>query len=490
MSTNILTTQAAMDVALLVDEYRHQHQAIEKYLNQYESRQEMETALTAFYNRQGIVDVTPEMIKAGIEAYEKKRFTYKGVQGNWLTQKVASLYLWAFPHRFVIPFAVAGVIAAPVLIIALSTAASNMALEGQLKELNQNISNLHRQEEMSVAGYRAFIAQSKATLDEVDIDHMSYAKSMAVTLKEKSSLQLKAASGLFDSLEGNVQSAFVLRDASDKETVEVEQMRWRLEYEKPGLERIKQIADNQKAITATLGELKALSVADAALQRIDASDMYARYKGEVDIITERANVLLSLKSGQGEAANTGASKLEQMLVIKESSKALLAVLFETVPQIKRGFTDESGMKRLEGLIGSAQYAAERGDQAGFTKEMTRIRELSHYVMADLNVRIVDKKGIDTGFSRNNDNAKRYYLVLESVDNSGTVYPHEVQNIENGSIERVSHWAQRVSEDEFKRVVADKKADGVVDNYEFGRKSSGDYDIQYSRPTLGTSITRW
>jgi hypothetical protein len=490
MSTNILTTQAAMDVALLVDEYRHQHQAIEKYLNQYESRQEMETALTAFYTRQGIVDVTPEMIKAGIEAYEKKRFTYKGVQGNWLVQKVASLYLWAFPYRFAIPFAVAGLIVAPLVTMMLINGASNMAREDQLKELHESISELQGKEESLIAGYSSFIAQSKATLDEVDISHMSYAKNMAVTLKEKSSLQLKAAYSLLDALQNKGPSAFVLGDVSTREGVLQEGIRWGLEYGSPAIDRYNQINESQKAITATMGELKALSTTDAALQRIDASDMYARYKGEVDIITERASVLLSLKSGQGHAANTGASKLEQMLVIKESSKALLAVLSETVPQIKRGFTDESGAKRLESLIGSAKYAAERGDQTGFTKEMTRIRELSHYVMADLNVRIVDKKGIDTGFSRNNDNAKRYYLVLESVDNSGTVYPHEVQNIENGSIERVSHWAQRVSEDEFKRVVADKKADGVVDSYEFGRKPSGDYDIQYSRPTLGTSITRW
>lgn len=490
MSSNILNTQAAMNVTLLVDQYRHQHQAMDKYLNEYDNRQELEAALSAFYARQGITDVTPEMIKAGIEAYEQNRFTYKGVQGGWMARKVSALYLALFPHRFILPFVLAGGIAAPFLVMGGINAMSNMARDSRLAELNASIAEAHQREDKVLGTFRDVINDSKNVLASFDLSKLQHAKAMAQTLVQKAKVQLVSAESLLKVLESKGASVFVLGAVDSIEQVTAEQKRWVDEYQTPSDKQEEKIELARKDLVSTLQELNGLKNADLLMQQVEGTDLYARYKNEPDIITARANVLLSLKSGQGKAASEGASKLENLLVIKESSKALLAVLDETVPEFERGYKDEDGKMRLNSLIGAARHAAQQGNQKDFNVQMQRIQDLSRYVMTDLSVRLVDKPGQDTGFSRSNDVTKRYYLVLEAVDQSGAVVPHEVQNVETGAIEKVNRWAQRVDETEFRRVVADKKSDGVVDDYLFGKKPAGYYSIQYDRPHLNSSVTRW
>ena len=490
MSSNILTTQAAMDVTLLVDRYRHQHQAMEKYLTQYDNRQELETALAEFYKRQGITDVTPEMIKAGIEAYEQNRFTYKGVQGGWLTKKASALYLTLFPYRLILPFIVAGGIATPFLVIGGINAASDMARESQLEALNASIAKVNQQEKGLVDDLRNTLEDSMVFLNGFKLDELVYSKAMVQTLLQKGLVQVQSAQSLLRSLESKGKQVFVLGQVDTLDKVTAEQKRWVEEYQNPSTLQTGKIKEIQKNLADTLAETSNLKAADLLVQQVESTDLYARYKNEPDIITERANVLLNLKSGQGKLASQGASKLENLLVVKESSKALLAMLDETVPQLEQGYKDADGKKRLESLVGAARFAAQQGNQKDFNVQMQRVQELSRYVMSDLYVRLVDKPGQDTGFSRTNQVAKRYYLVLETVDQSGAVVPHEVQNIENGTIEQVSLWAQRVEESEFKRVVADKKTDGVVDDYLFGKKPAGYYSIQYDRPQMNSSVTRW
>lgn len=490
MSSNILTTQAAMDVTLLVDRYRHQHQAMDKYLTQYDNRQELETALAEFYKRQGITDVTPEMIKAGIEAYEQNRFTYKGVQGGWLVQKTSALYLALFPYRLVLPFVIAGGIAMPFIAMAGINAASNMARESHLEALNADIAAVNQREQALMADFRNTLEDSQAFLNDFELNELAHSKAMVQTLLQKGIVQVQSAQALLRSLENKGKPVFVLGAVDTLDKVTAEQQRWVEEYQAPSAAQEGKIKAAQSDLAATMLEANSLKAADLLVQQVESTDLYARYKNEPDIITERANVLLNLKSGQGKLASQGASKLENLLVVKESSKALLAMLDETVPQLEQGYKDADGKKRLGSLIGAARYAAQQGNQKDFNVQMQRIQELNRYVMSELTVRLVDKPGQDTGFSRNNNVTKRYYLVLETVDQSGAVVPHEVQNIENGSIEQVSRWAQRVEEAEFKRVVADKKSDGVVDDYLFGKKPAGYYSIQYDRPQMNSSVTRW
>lgn len=220
----ILNTQAAMNVALLVDQYRHQRQAMEKYLNQHESRAELEKALTEFYQRQGITDVTPEMIKAGIEAYEKNRFTYKGVQGGWMAQKIASLYLRAFKYRAIISVAAPAIVVIMVSAPIIGTVIHKSRVDAELKALTVEAEQFGRKNaDVTVKAVQA--TQDAGTLLEaLPIEKMQHANGLAMTMKQGVRHHMVELSSLIASDTG---SKFELaKPDGSTETLEAESARW------------------------------------------------------------------------------------------------------------------------------------------------------------------------------------------------------------------------------------------------------------------------
>ena len=90
----------------------------------------------------------------------------------------------------------------------------------------------------------------------------------------------------------------------------------------------------------------------------------------------------------------------------------------------------------------------------------------------------------------NPNARNYYLIVEAVDASGNVLQRRVRNEEDGRLYNVRKWGVRVDEATFEAVAADKRDDGIIENYVLGTKSSGKLEPDYRVPTTGATITRW
>lgn len=483
----ILNTQAAMNVALLVDQYRHQRQAMEKYLNQHESRAELEKALTEFYQRQGITDVTPEMIKAGIEAYEKNRFTYKGVQGGWMAQKIASLYLRAFKYRAIISVAAPAIVVIMVSAPIIGTVIHKSRVDAELKALTVEAEQFGRKNaDVTVKAVQA--TQDAGTLLEaLPIEKMQHANGLAMTMKQGVRHQIVELSSLIASDTG---SKFELaKPDGSTETLEAESARW-LSYFNNRKTYMADIAKRTGELESAGKNLESLVNADLDFQAMESSDLYRQYKQEPDIITQRAGTLLSIKSGQGKSAQDSIKKINDTLVLKDSSKALLAMIDDVAPTLGAGFKDQAGTNRLNALIETARQDARSGNTKGFNQTLDKIKSLQEYVSADLRIRIVDRPGVESGFARNNDRTKRYYVVLEAIDSNGKVFNREVENVETNAISVTNRWGQRVDQAVFEKVKSDKVADGVIDNPAFGSKPAGHYEIKYSTPTLGSSVTRW
>jgi hypothetical protein len=87
-------------------------------------------------------------------------------------------------------------------------------------------------------------------------------------------------------------------------------------------------------------------------------------------------------------------------------------------------------------------------------------------------------------------ARNYYLIVEALDEQGLPVRVEVRNEETGRLERVSEFGLRVSQEEFERVAADKRADGIIQERLVGEKVRGELEPRYSIPTTGGAITRW
>jgi hypothetical protein len=77
-----------------------------------------------------------------------------------------------------------------------------------------------------------------------------------------------------------------------------------------------------------------------------------------------------------------------------------------------------------------------------------------------------------------------------VDARGNIVPRQVRNEEGGRLQQVTKWGIRVDEETFESVAADKRDDGIIQDYVVGRKEAGRIEPEYRIPTSGGTITEW
>lgn len=88
------------------------------------------------------------------------------------------------------------------------------------------------------------------------------------------------------------------------------------------------------------------------------------------------------------------------------------------------------------------------------------------------------------------NARNHYLIVEAVDPAGRLVKVEIESEEDRKTERVTRWAQRVSESAFNAVASDKQDDQIIQNAVIGSKASGRLSPTYSVETPGGAILEW
>jgi hypothetical protein len=138
-------------------------------------------------------------------------------------------------------------------------------------------------------------------------------------------------------------------------------------------------------------------------------------------------------------------------------------------------------------------ALRSGDEERADAALHSLTSLRATLEREYTLRIVNRPGERTGVWRVpelNPSARNYYIVVEAVGADGSVAQVPVTSEETGRTERVSQWALRVNEDLFRRIAADKRDDGIVQNDRFGVKRRGYLQPDYLFPTTGGAITRW
>lgn len=154
---------------------------------------------------------------------------------------------------------------------------------------------------------------------------------------------------------------------------------------------------------------------------------------------------------------------------------------------------EAGMARANELRSAAERAVEAGDFGAAGQRVADLEALERELRLAYEIRIVSRPNEMSGVWRVpdvNPDARNFYLVVEAVDGNGNVIEREVRNEEDGRTYRVRKWGLRVDEATFEAVAADKRADGIVDDYVVGSKTAGRLEPDYRVPTSGATITEW
>ncbi len=160
-----------------------------------------------------------------------------------------------------------------------------------------------------------------------------------------------------------------------------------------------------------------------------------------------------LASSQSEAATTRANEL-----MAQAERSLNAEAFEIADDI-------------------------RGDLEALLRELEMAYE----------IRIVSRPNEYSGIWRVpdvNPDARNYYLIVEAVDANGSVLRRRVRNEEDGRDYDVTKWGIRVDEETFEAVAADKRDDGIIEDFILGTKAAGRLEPEYRVPTSGATIARW
>jgi hypothetical protein len=87
-------------------------------------------------------------------------------------------------------------------------------------------------------------------------------------------------------------------------------------------------------------------------------------------------------------------------------------------------------------------------------------------------------------------ARNFYLIVEAVDPAGRLVTVPVSSEEDRRTARVTRWGQRVSEEVFNRVAADKGDDQIIQEAVIGLKRAGYLAPQYTVDIPGGAILEW
>ncbi len=237
------------------------------------------------------------------------------------------------------------------------------------------------------------------------------------------------------------------------------------------IQRQQDIIATSQSLDALIGEIR--NSTTSPVFRKQAEQLYANGKGNLAKRQLAEGVdcrdkLLQIKSDIGELSKL-IPEVEKMYgAIKASAKETAA--------------HEEG-KRLYTLAHGYIETANKEKLSDVVKQLESLDSLlnQEYTM------------IITGgkwrYPNDNPSVKNYYLLVRAQDAEGNILEKDVKNEENGNIEAVREWGERVPEDVYEAVKNDKLDNGLIDNSLFGKKEKGYLNDEVAYLYQGKPLTR-
>ena len=178
----------------------------------------------------------------------------------------------------------------------------------------------------------------------------------------------------------------------------------------------------------------------------------------------------------------------------ELTETLPAELTRLHTEIGAIAIEDGATLQADALLAASRKAVAAGDAKAARAAVDDLTTLQGDLTAIYQVRVVYGPGEEyTGVFRIPDDvpgARNYYLIVEAVDPAGRLVEVPVTSEEDRRSDRVTRWGQRVSEDVFNGVAADKGDDQIIQNAVIGQKATGYLSPQYTVETPGGAILEW
>ena len=498
MTNSLMNTPSAMAIAASIDNMRHDHMSLDAYLKLHQDRQALEEGFAEFYKRNGVNDVTPEMIEKAVATYKKDRFTFKGWNGGSLGQRVAFAYLWIQPQWKKVLATTAGSLMACAVISSGAVMLSHTVENNARSKAAASIQDDENGFSQSLVSLSKEIADRQAWLNELTKNGASTAILLHQQLSDVGD-ELAVLIRLRDDISTWAKTGMVV----DKAQVEKDPVAAKAQWQARTYAHIASfrtdLSKTRVELARRVALVESLKSTSERLAQIRGSALFASYASEPDVAFKLSRAEMDFSQGRVDEARTGLDQLNQLLQGRQNAKQLLASVATLASQVKPIFKDDAGKARLDKLMTQAQVAAQQGNKDTYNRISDQISALADYVATPLHMEITNgpdgKSGIEREYHAGGDNGgtpgpKRWYLVVRAVDATGKSRPMDIFNIETQKTATVSVWAQEVSKKGYDAVKQDKIADGILDNTNVGDKASGYYDFDYSMPMLNGTLSRW
>jgi hypothetical protein len=155
--------------------------------------------------------------------------------------------------------------------------------------------------------------------------------------------------------------------------------------------------------------------------------------------------------------------------------------------------DAAALDDARTLLAAGETALAGRNYDGAREAVASLRALDARLELQYDLTIVSRPNEVSGFWRipdANTGAQNFYLVVEAIAPNGEALRLPIRNEENQRVEPVRRWGLRVDEETFRRVAADKRDDGIIQQNVVGMKRRGALEPEYSIATTGAAITEW
>lgn len=270
-------------------------------------------------------------------------------------------------------------------------------------------------------------------------------------------------------------SLTIMEDSIGKVKIEVQGGRTMIQIQEG-------LVSTHRNLETLIGEIRGLKPLEVFSQR--AENTYSAGIGGI----ERRNLI---EAKQKEQELMGVKKdISQFFDLTAQTESLYGSIRATAK-------GEEASQRGESLYQEAKQLAVSADVLRLSQTVSQLQNLNTILNQEYTLRIVNRNGIRSGIDRyyTDQSGKRvsgYYLIVEGVDSRGNALQIDIKNEENGQIERVTMWGERIPNEVYERVKEDKLDNGIINNDAVGKKMRGYLREEMTMPgvTKQGQITRW
>ena len=203
---------------------------------------------------------------------------------------------------------------------------------------------------------------------------------------------------------------------------------------------------------------------------------------DLDRLRERAGAV----EGDLELARNGIGRAEATLDRHARLAALAADVVRLHGAVLAEAAEDLVREQAADLARESESLIAGRDVEGLDAAARRLQDLLTTVSTEY--RIVVTGGV-WRYPNDARDVRNHYLLVQALGTDGEPVTMTIRSEENGETRRVRQWGERVPQEVYDRVAADRADNGIIDDEEFGFKARGFVTAERRYADIG-QITEW